>query len=92
MLKPLGGRNALAVKVAKYYAVRSMSVVRDAAERIIGAVAEGNSLRAQMAIFRRLTGHDPINTVLIGREIASRAGANRPVHHRRLRRLILLQC
>jgi alkylation response protein AidB-like acyl-CoA dehydrogenase len=67
----VGGRNMLAVKLAKYYAARSMSVIRDAADRIIGTVAEGNSLRKQMAIVRRLTEHDPINTVLIGREIAS---------------------
>ena len=67
----LGGRNALAVKLAKYYAARSMSVVRDAAERVIGAVAEGNTLHAHMAIWRQWTEHDPINTVAIGREIAS---------------------
>jgi alkylation response protein AidB-like acyl-CoA dehydrogenase len=67
----LGGRNALAVKLAKYYAARSMSVIRDAAERAIGAVAEGNTLRAHMASLRRWTEHDPINTVVIGREIAS---------------------
>jgi butyryl-CoA dehydrogenase len=67
----MAGRNALAVNLAKYYAARSMRVIRDSAERLIGAVAEGDALRTQMAIFRRLTKHEPINTVPIGRDIAS---------------------
>jgi butyryl-CoA dehydrogenase len=65
------GRSALAVKLAKYYAARSFRIVESAAERVIGTVAEGDMLRTQMAIFRRLTKHEPINTVSIGREIAA---------------------
>ena len=65
------GNNPLALNLAKYYAARSMRVIAQAAERFIGAVAEGDMLRTQMAILRRLTRHDPINTVAVGREIAS---------------------
>ena len=65
------GRNALAVKLAKYYAAGSMRVITSAAERVIGAIAEGDMLRTHMAIVRRLTKHDPVNTVALGREVAS---------------------
>ena len=67
----MAGRNALGVKLAKYYAARSMRVIVNAAERVIGAVAEGDMLRTQMVILRRLTKYDPINTVALGRDIAS---------------------
>jgi butyryl-CoA dehydrogenase len=63
--KPLG------VKLAKYYALRSFNVIRNAAERILGSVAEGDMLQTQMAILRRLSKHEPANSAELGREIAS---------------------
>jgi butyryl-CoA dehydrogenase len=63
--KPLG------VKLAKYYALRSFNVIRNAAERILGSVAEGDMLQTQMAILRRLSKHEPVNLAELGREIAS---------------------
>jgi len=65
------GRSPLAVKMTKYYAARSFRVVETAAERVIGAVAEGDMLRTQMTIFRRLSKHDAENTVALGRDIAA---------------------
>lgn len=67
----MSGRNPLAVDMTKYYAVRAFRVVQAAAERVIGAAAEGDMLRTQMAIFRRLAKHDPIDSVAIGRRIAA---------------------
>jgi alkylation response protein AidB-like acyl-CoA dehydrogenase len=67
----MGGKNQLAIKLAKYYAARSFRVVSSAAERVMGAVAEGDMLRTQMAIFRRLIKHEPSNTVALGRDIAA---------------------
>ncbi len=64
------GRNPAAVRLAQYYVSRSFRIVESAAERILGAVAEGDTLRTQMAIFRRLAKHEPVNTVGLGREIA----------------------
>lgn len=64
------GRSLLAIKMTKYYAASSFRIVGSAAERVLGAVAEGDMLRTQMTIFRRLTKHDPENTVALGREIA----------------------
>ncbi len=64
------GRNQTAVRLAQYYTARGFRIVEDAAERVIGAVAEGDTLRTQMAIFRRLSKHEPVNTVALGRAIA----------------------
>jgi alkylation response protein AidB-like acyl-CoA dehydrogenase len=67
----MAGKNSLAVKMTKYYAARSFRVVETASERVIAAVAEGDMLRTQMAIFRRLAKHEPVNTVALGREISA---------------------
>jgi len=64
-------RKPLGVKLAGYYAARSFNIVRNAAERILGAVAEGDMLQTQMAILRRLTKMEPSNLTALGREIAS---------------------
>ena len=67
----MNGASPLAAKMTKYYAARSFRTVGSAAERVLGAAAEGDTLRTQMAIFRRLTKHEPENTVTLGREIAA---------------------
>jgi butyryl-CoA dehydrogenase len=64
------GRSDIAIQLAQLSAARSFRVIRDSAERVLGAIAEGEMLSTQMAIFRRLSKHDPTNTVAIGREIA----------------------
>jgi len=64
------GRNGLAVKLTKYYAARSFSVISAAAERLLGAVAEGDMLRTQMTILRRLSKFDPTDTIALQRVIA----------------------
>jgi len=64
-------RKPLGVKLAKYYAARSFTVIRSAAERVLGAVAEGDMLQTQMAIVRRLSKHEPVNLTALGRDIAS---------------------
>ncbi len=65
------GRSSLAVRMTKYYAAHSFRVLETAGERILGAVAEGDTLRTRMTIFRRLAKHEPENTVALGREIAT---------------------
>jgi alkylation response protein AidB-like acyl-CoA dehydrogenase len=67
----MAGRNPLAIKLTKYYAARSFRIVETAAERVLAAVSEGDILRIQMAIFRRLAKHEPVDTVTLGREIAA---------------------
>ena len=65
------GGSALAINMTKYYAARSFRVLETAAERILGAVAEGDMLRTRMTILRRFMKHEPENTVVLGREIAA---------------------
>ena len=62
---------ATAVKLAKYYAARAFRIIETAAERVLSAVAEGDMLRTQMTIFRRLSKHEPVNTIALGRQISA---------------------
>jgi alkylation response protein AidB-like acyl-CoA dehydrogenase len=65
------GRSPLAIQMTKYHAARSFRVLETAAERILGAVADGDMLRTRMTIFRRFAKHEPENTIALGREIAT---------------------
>jgi butyryl-CoA dehydrogenase len=59
-----------AVAMSQYYAVKSLETVELAARKVIGAVAEGDMLRTQRAILRRLAKCEPADTVALGRQIA----------------------
>ncbi len=63
-----GARQAIAM--TRYYAERAMERVEMAARRTIATVAEGDMLRTQMAILRRLAKHEPADTIGLGRQIA----------------------
>jgi butyryl-CoA dehydrogenase len=71
LLRAEKANKPLAVKLTKYYAAYSFRIIETSAERVLGAVAEGDMLRTQMTIFRRLTKHEPVNTVALGREISA---------------------
>jgi butyryl-CoA dehydrogenase len=58
------------VALTRYYAVKSLQTVELAARKVIGAVAEGDMLRTQVAILRRLGKYEPGDTVALGRQIA----------------------
>jgi butyryl-CoA dehydrogenase len=47
-----------------------MQAVEASARKVIAAVAEGDMLRTQMAIVRRLAKYEPTNTIAMGRQIA----------------------
>jgi butyryl-CoA dehydrogenase len=66
------GANAArqAIAITQYYAVKSLQTVELAARKVIGAVAEGDMLRTQVAILRRLAKYEPADTVALGRQIA----------------------
>jgi butyryl-CoA dehydrogenase len=61
---------AMPVVLARLYAAKAMNTLELAARRIIAAVAEGDMLRTQMAILRRLAKHEPADTIALGREAA----------------------
>ncbi len=58
------------VNLARLYASKAMDTIELAARKVIGAVAEGDTLRTQMAIVRRLAKHDPTDTIALRREVA----------------------
>jgi butyryl-CoA dehydrogenase len=61
---------AMPVVLARLYTAKAMSTLELAARRVIAAVAEGDMLRTQMAILRRLAKHEPADTIALGREAA----------------------
>ena len=67
----MSAQSPIAVTLAQLYAARSMDTVELAARKVIAAAAEGDTLRTQMAIVRRLAKHEPTNTILLGRKVAA---------------------
>ena len=57
--------------MTKYYAAKAMQTVEFSSRKVIAAVAEGDMLRTQMAILRRLSKHEPADTIALGRQIAA---------------------
>ena len=63
---------ALPLAMTRVYLAQSMEKVESAARKVIAAVAEGDMLRTQMAILRRLAKHEPFNTVELRQQIAQK--------------------
>jgi len=63
---------ALAIAMTRVYMTQAMEKVEAAAKRIIAAVAEGDMLRTQLAILRRLAKYEPFNTIELRQQIAQR--------------------
>jgi len=64
---------ALAAAMTQLHAANSFHIIEAAARQIIAAVAEGDMLRTQLAIFRRLVKHEPADTIALSRTIAQAA-------------------
>jgi butyryl-CoA dehydrogenase len=64
---PLANTAAVMVQL---YAAKAMDIVELASRRIVAAVAEGDTLRVQLAICRRLGRHIPTDVYAQSREIA----------------------
>jgi alkylation response protein AidB-like acyl-CoA dehydrogenase len=58
--------------MVKLCAADALAVVEKAARRVLAAVAEGDMLRTQLAILRRLLKHTPQNTIALSRMVAQR--------------------
>src|SRR5215467_6168101 len=66
-----GERNAaIALAMTRVYLTQAMEKIEAAAKKVIAAVAEGDMLRTQLAILRRLAKHEPFNTVELRQQIA----------------------
>jgi butyryl-CoA dehydrogenase len=61
-------RNAVAM--TRYYAAKALDTVEKSARKVLAAVAEGDMLRTQAAILRRIAKYEPVDTVGLGRQIA----------------------
>jgi butyryl-CoA dehydrogenase len=63
---------ALALAMTRVYLTQAMEKVEASAKKVIAGVAEGDMLRTQLAIVRRLSEHEPFNTIALRQQIAQR--------------------
>ena len=62
----------LPIAMTRVYLSRAMEKVESAARKVITAVAEGDTLRTQLAILRRLAKYEPFNTIELRQQIAQK--------------------
>jgi butyryl-CoA dehydrogenase len=63
---------ALALAMTRVYLTQAMEKIEAAAKKIIAGTAEGDMLRTQLAILRRLAKHEPFNIIALRQQIAQR--------------------
>jgi len=63
---------ALPIAMARVYLTQAMEKVESAAKKVIAAVADGDMLRTQLAILRRLAKYEPFNTIELRQQIAQK--------------------
>ena len=63
---------AHAVAMTRVYISGAMEKIESAARMVIAVCSEGDMLRSQLAILRRLCKYEPFNTVALRRVIAQR--------------------
>ena len=63
---------SLAVAMARVYLQHAMEEIETSARKVIAAVADGDMLRTQLAILKRLTKYEPFNTIALRQQIAQR--------------------
>jgi butyryl-CoA dehydrogenase len=68
------GENAASLPIAmtRVYLSQAMEKIEAAAKKVIAAVADGDMLRTQLAILRRLAKHEPVNTIELRQQIAQK--------------------
>ncbi len=68
----IGLPESLAVAMTRVYMMQSLDKIEITARKIVAAVAEGDNLRTQLAIIRRLAKHEPYNTIALRQLIAQK--------------------
>ncbi|PYV95804.1 MAG: acyl-CoA dehydrogenase [Acidobacteria bacterium] len=63
---------SLPIAMTRVYLSRAMEKIEAAAKKVIAAVAEGDMLRTQLAILRRLAKHEPFNVIELRQQIAQK--------------------
>ena len=61
-----------ATALTQIYLMGAMQRIEAAAKKIIAAIGEGDMLRTQMMMLRRLMKYDPVNTIALQQQIAQR--------------------
>jgi alkylation response protein AidB-like acyl-CoA dehydrogenase len=64
--------SALPIAMTQVYLTQALEKVEAAAKKVIADVAEGDMLRTQLAIVRRLSKHEPFNTIALRQQIAQK--------------------
>ncbi len=64
--------SALPIAMTRVYLTQALEKVEAAAKKVIADVAEGDMLRTQLAIVRRLSKHEPFNTIALRQQIAQK--------------------
>jgi butyryl-CoA dehydrogenase len=63
---------SLPIAMARVYMTQAMEKIEAAAKKVIAAVADGDMLRTQLAILRRLAKYEPFNTIDLRQQIAQK--------------------
>src|SRR5271166_4905023 len=63
---------ALPIAMTRVYLTQAMEKIESAARKVIAAVADGDMLRTQLAILRRLAKYEPFNTIELRQHIAQK--------------------
>jgi butyryl-CoA dehydrogenase len=63
---------ALPIAMARVYMTQALEKVEASAKKVVADVAEGDMLRTQLAIVRRLAKHEPFNTIALRQQIAQK--------------------
>ena len=58
--------------MSRIYAAKALESLEISARRVLAAVAEGDMLRTQLAILRRLVKYEPADTIALKRTVAQR--------------------
>ena len=64
------GEAAIPAAMARIYADKAMASIELSARKVIAAAAEGDALRTQLTILRRLAKHEPADTIALRRQVA----------------------
>jgi butyryl-CoA dehydrogenase len=62
----------LPIAMTRVYLSQAIEKIESAARKVIAAVAEGDMLRTQLSILRRLAKHEPSNTIDLRQQIAQK--------------------
>jgi butyryl-CoA dehydrogenase len=64
--------SALATAMTQIYIAGAIARIEASAKKVMAAVAEGDMLRTQLMILRRLVKHDPVNVIALQQQVAQR--------------------